>query len=269
MNSAALIADGYHARTDGLTSLAVVLGAIGVWLGYPLADPIIGLLITIAILGIVWQSARAVMTRTLDGVEPGVTAEIRHAAEHVPGIASVTEARARWIGHRLHTDVAIAVDKGLSLAEALAIAARLKQELLDHIAALRTANISFDAPDLAPGAGNAAGGPSGHHHAPDSVPFGGVLAGGTLAIVDTPEGERMRAVLDRGAPGLRAKVTIDRPGGAPESFCLEPVAGRANLLQSLVAPAEPHDFTAILELTADERREALSFGMKEPAGHVH
>jgi cation diffusion facilitator family transporter len=70
INSAALIADGYHARTDGLTSLAVVVGAIGVWLGFPLADPIIGLLITIAIFGIVWQSARAVLTRMLDGVDP-------------------------------------------------------------------------------------------------------------------------------------------------------------------------------------------------------
>ena len=72
INSAALIADGYHARTDGLTSLAVVLGAFGVWMGYPLADPIIGLIITGSILGIVWQSARAVLTRMLDGVEPQV-----------------------------------------------------------------------------------------------------------------------------------------------------------------------------------------------------
>src|SRR5215207_9964888 len=73
INSAALIADGYHARTDGLTSLAVVLGAAGVWLGYPRADPIVGLLITVAIFGIVWQSARSVLTRMLDGVEPGIT----------------------------------------------------------------------------------------------------------------------------------------------------------------------------------------------------
>jgi cation diffusion facilitator family transporter len=69
IDSAALIADGYHARTDGLTSLAVVVGAAGVWLGFPLADPIIGLLITIAIFGIVWQSAKAVFTRLLDGVD--------------------------------------------------------------------------------------------------------------------------------------------------------------------------------------------------------
>ena len=72
INSAALIADGYHARTDGLTSLAVVLGALGVWLGYPLSDPLIGLLITVAIPGVVWQSAKAVLTRMLDGVEPEV-----------------------------------------------------------------------------------------------------------------------------------------------------------------------------------------------------
>ena len=86
INSAALIADGYHARTDGLTSLAVVAGAIGVWLGFPLADPIVGLLITIAIFGIVWQSAKSVLTRMLDGVEPGLVAEIRHSAEHMKGI---------------------------------------------------------------------------------------------------------------------------------------------------------------------------------------
>ena len=66
IESAAIIADGYHARTDGFTSLAVVAGAIGVWIGFPLADPIVGLFITIAIFGIVWQSVKAVMIRALD-----------------------------------------------------------------------------------------------------------------------------------------------------------------------------------------------------------
>jgi len=60
IGSAALVADGYHARTDGWTSLAVLAGAVGVWLGYPLADPIVGLLIAAAILVIVWQSGKAV-----------------------------------------------------------------------------------------------------------------------------------------------------------------------------------------------------------------
>src|SRR5215207_2798689 len=105
IGSAALVADGYHARTDGWTSLAVLLGAVGVWLGYPLADPIVGLLITAAILGIVWQSGKAVFTRLLDGVEPEIIDEVREAAGRVPGVENVAEVRARWVGHRLHAEV--------------------------------------------------------------------------------------------------------------------------------------------------------------------
>ncbi|WP_292586418.1 cation diffusion facilitator family transporter [Mesorhizobium sp.] len=145
INSAALIADGYHARTDGLTSLAVVAGAVGVWLGYPLADPIIGLLITIAIFGIVWQSARSVLTRMLDGVEPGLVDEVHHAADHVAGIDRVVDAKARWLGHKLHVDVEIAVNDGLLLAAANNIAASLKTELFAHIPALDVATVRFAA----------------------------------------------------------------------------------------------------------------------------
>lgn len=143
INSAALIADGYHARTDGLTSLAVVAGAAGVWLGFPLADPIIGLLITAMIFGIVWQSARAVFTRALDGVEPGVVGEIRHAAGHVPGVIEVLEAKARWIGHRLHADMTIVVDSGLTLVSANAISDSVRSELFAHMPALAVASVRF------------------------------------------------------------------------------------------------------------------------------
>ena len=144
IDSAALIADGYHARTDGLTSLAVVAGAAGVWLGFPLADPIVGLLITVAIFGIVWQSARAVFTRMLDGIEPGIVDDIRHAAGHVAGIDGVIDARARWAGHKLHADLTIAVDNGLTVAAANAISDSLRRELSAHLPALAAANIRFD-----------------------------------------------------------------------------------------------------------------------------
>src|SRR4029079_4884706 len=100
IGSAALVADGHHARVDGWTSLTVLVGAIGVWLGYPVADPIIGLLITIAIFGIVVQSGKEVFTRALDGVDPKVVDEIRQAAGHVDGVSDVTDVRARWLGHR-------------------------------------------------------------------------------------------------------------------------------------------------------------------------
>ncbi len=144
INSAALIADGYHARTDGLTSLAVVAGAAGVWLGFPLADPIIGLLIMIVIFIIVWQSARAVFTRMLDGVDPGIIDQIRHAAGHVAGVDQVTDAKARWVGHKLHAELTIAVDSGLTVATANAIAASLRRELLAHLPMLAVASVRFD-----------------------------------------------------------------------------------------------------------------------------
>jgi len=94
ISSAALIADGYHARVDGWTSLAVLVGAIGVWAGYPLADPLVGLVISAAILVIVWQSARSILLRMLDGVESETLDEITHAAGHVARVEEVMDVRA-------------------------------------------------------------------------------------------------------------------------------------------------------------------------------
>ena len=141
MNSAALIADGYHARTDGLTSLAVVVGAAGVWLGFPLADPIIGVLITLAIFGIVWQSARAVFTRLLDGVEPDVIAEIEHAAEHVDEVQAVDRVRARWLGHQLAVELRIRLDSAMPMAEADRIIDRVRQALAEHLPSLHSTRV--------------------------------------------------------------------------------------------------------------------------------
>ena len=144
IGSAALIADGYHARTDGWTSLAVLLGAIGVWLGYPLADPIVGLLITGAILVIVWQSGKAVFTRLLDGVEPKVIDEIRHAASHVPGVEEVAEVRARWLGYRLRAELNVAVSPQLSVAEGHAVAREVNHQLLHELRYLDMAVVHVD-----------------------------------------------------------------------------------------------------------------------------
>ena len=144
IGSAALIADGYHARTDGWTSLAVLVGAIGVWLGYPLADPIVGLLIAAAILVIVRQSGKTVFTRLLDGVDPEVIEEIRLAAQHVPGVEDVAEVRARWLGHRLRAEVNVAVDPDLSVAEGHAIAREVNHQLLHELRYLDMAVVHVD-----------------------------------------------------------------------------------------------------------------------------
>ena len=144
IGSAALVADGYHARVDGWTSLAVLAGAIGIWLGYPLADPIVGVLITIAIFGIVLQSGKAVFSRLLDGVETDVIDEINHAAHHVEGVEEVTDVRSRWIGHRLHAEVNVAVMPDLSVVEGHTIAKEVQHQLFHHLDYLSRAVIHID-----------------------------------------------------------------------------------------------------------------------------
>lgn len=117
MGSAALVADGQHARTDGFTSLAVLGGAVGVWLGFPILDPLVGLGITAAILFIVKDSALAIWRRMMDAVEPEIVDDIEKAIAGVHGVEGVESVRARWIGHRLHSEVALRVDGGASVAE--------------------------------------------------------------------------------------------------------------------------------------------------------
>lgn len=133
INSAALIADGHHAMADGLVSLAVLVSAIGVAQGYSWADPVMGLVITAVLLKIVWESGQTIFTRLLDGVEPEVMATIRHAVEHVADVTAVDSIRARWLGHRLYTEVAIVIPGELSVQAGQAIAETVKEQLQDHI----------------------------------------------------------------------------------------------------------------------------------------
>jgi cation diffusion facilitator family transporter len=144
IGSAALIADGHHARVDGLTSLAVLFGAVGVWLGYPLADPIVGLLITVTILRIVWESGKSVFTRLLDGVDPEVIDEIKHSVNHTPGVQDISEVRVRWLGHRLHAEVNLAVSPEMSVEKGHAIATEVRHHLLHHLQYLSSATIHID-----------------------------------------------------------------------------------------------------------------------------
>lgn len=148
IGSAALVADGYHARTDGFTSLAVVLGAIGVWAGWPAADPVAGLLISIAILAVLRRAAVEVLRRLMNGVDPHLVDRLEHKAAQVPGVAAVHEVQVRWEGHRLYADLAIGVSPNLAITEAHAIAHAAEHELLHHIAHLDhvTVHVEPDGP---------------------------------------------------------------------------------------------------------------------------
>ncbi|WP_298866087.1 cation diffusion facilitator family transporter [uncultured Microbacterium sp.] len=110
IGSAALVADGVHARTDGFTSLAVVVGGIGVLAGFPLADPIVGLVISAAIFVLLLGTIRSVGRRLLDGVEPELVERVEHALGHVDGLVGVERIRLRWVGHRLQGDAIVVAD---------------------------------------------------------------------------------------------------------------------------------------------------------------
>jgi len=149
IGSAALIADGHHARVDGLTSLAVLFGALGVWLGYPLADPIVGLVISVAILRIVVETAKSVFSRLLDGVEPEVPDEVRDVASLTHGVREVSEVRVRWLGHKMLAEVNIAVDPSLSVVSGHDIAEDVHHQLLHNLKYLSNATVHVDPVGLA------------------------------------------------------------------------------------------------------------------------
>lgn len=133
INSAALIADGQHSRVDGFTSLAVLIGVLGVWAGFPILDPLVGIAITIAILFITKDAARSVWGRLVDGIEPEIVAEIERAPTHVAGVRDVHQVRARWVGHKIQTDLHITVDPGLSVRESHAITEAVERNLREHV----------------------------------------------------------------------------------------------------------------------------------------
>jgi len=151
IGSAALVADGYHARTDGLTSLAVVVGAIGVALGYPKADPIVGLLISAVIFKVVWDASKSIGERLLDGADPSIGDQIATVARQTEGVGEVTGVRARWHGHVIRAEVDITVRGDLSVSDAHDITERVVGRLRDHVGFLSDAVVRVDpAPPQAP-----------------------------------------------------------------------------------------------------------------------
>ena len=144
IGSAALVADGYHARTDGFTSLAVVAGAIGVWAGFARADAIAGLVISVAIIAVLRVAVVEVFRRLMNGVDPTLVDRIEHVAAHAQGVMAVHDVRVRWEGHRLQADLAVSVDPALNVTNAHEIAHGVEHELLHRISHLDAAAVHVE-----------------------------------------------------------------------------------------------------------------------------
>jgi len=162
IGSAALVADGLHARTDGFTSLAVVFGAVGVMAGFPQADPIVGLLITVAILVVLRSAARDIYRRLMDAVDPDLVDAAEAALRDVPGVRSVDSVRLRWIGHRMHAETVLTVDNTLGVVQAHAIADDAQHQLMHRVPRLDDATVHVN-PSTQPGVDYHAA--TGHHRA--------------------------------------------------------------------------------------------------------
>ncbi len=133
INSVPLIADGQHSRIDGLSSLAALIGLVGVALGFPIADPIAGLVITVIILTVVYSTSKSVLQRLLDSIDPHIVPSIADAISDVPGVEAINDVRARWVGHTLHIAMNIEVDAELTLAKAHEIAEEVRHRLFHQI----------------------------------------------------------------------------------------------------------------------------------------
>jgi cation diffusion facilitator family transporter len=138
-----LEADGYHARTDGFTSQAVSLGAVGAWLGFERADPIVGLAISVAIFAVLRTAARQVFHRLMDAVDPDIVASIEHTAAHVEVVQRVGAVRARWVGH-LAASLAVVVDEDLTVRQGHDVAEVVGHDLLHRVRHLEDVDVHDD-----------------------------------------------------------------------------------------------------------------------------
>jgi cation diffusion facilitator family transporter len=167
IGSAALVADGLHARTDGLTSLAVLLGAGGVALGWNWADPVVGLAITVAILAVLRQAAREIYRRLMDAVDPALVDQAERTLQGADGVLDVGQVRLRWIGHQLRAECEVVVAADLTAAQAHQVTVNAEHALLHAISRLAGALVHAD-PD------SAAADPhhilADHRHAPAAGP---------------------------------------------------------------------------------------------------
>jgi cation diffusion facilitator family transporter len=163
IGSEAMVADGLHARTDGFTSLAVLIAVIGTALGAPILDPIIGLFMGVAILFITRDTAVAMWYRLMDAVDPALVEKAEEVIREHEEINAVKQVQMRWLGHRLYAEIVLAVDQGLTAAQCEAITDHINHHLYHLLPALANATIA-----VVP-AGGLCGAEAAHHHAVTEV----------------------------------------------------------------------------------------------------
>ncbi len=240
IGSDAMVADGQHARIDGITSLAVFAAVLGSWLGLDILDPIIGIVIAVAIVGIAWNAIRKVFFRIMDAVDPSLFNQFEHHIEQVAGVNTIERLRLRWVGHRLYGEVTVTGSDTLSVAEAHAIATQIQDRLAQVFPVLGEVTVHV-APAFAFGRDDAAQASNGSEQ-----PFG-------LQSLLPP---RYANSTPSAAPMGAAGIVLDKQGNAAwneiwTDFCDLALAGGPPHRGSLLEPIAPE--TAIANPEAYEQ----------------
>lgn len=226
IGSDAMIADGLHARIDGLTSLAVLLAAGGTFIGLPILDPIIGLLIGVAILFITRDATIRMWYRLMDAVDPGLVNQIEHYTSEVEGVQQIARLRVRWVGHQLFAEMTIAVDEMLSLVESHQITEQVQTALHKAVPHLSEVVIHVD--------------PAYQYEAADVEAK--IAASGILP-------PRYQNTIPSAAPMGAAALKLDADGNADwneiwTDFCDLAIAGGPSHRGTLLEPVNPETVLA-------------------------
>lgn len=144
IGSPPLVADGKHARTDALASVAAFGGLLGVHYGFEEADPIAGFVVTLAIVVIARDASRHVLARLLDAVDPDVVQTVENIARQTPGVVSVGRAQARYAGRSLYVVLTVAVDGDLPLTRAHEISEELHHHILHDLPGVAQVDVHVD-----------------------------------------------------------------------------------------------------------------------------
>ncbi len=121
--------------------MAVLVSAGGVALGWQWADPVIGLVITVAIIMILISAAKDVFLRLMDGIDPDLVEQAETTLAALPSVTAVDGVRMRWIGHEIHAEAALVLDPATSLVAAHDLAHDAEAALIRAIPRLVSAQV--------------------------------------------------------------------------------------------------------------------------------
>jgi cation diffusion facilitator family transporter len=131
--SYALEADALHFSSDLWSSLAVLVGLLGVLFGWPWADSIAALVVAVLVCAAGWRLGRRTLDMLIDVAPPGAAEKIRAIVGRVSGVVAVERVRARAVGEITFIDLTVAVSRTLPLDRVTAIKAAIESNLREKM----------------------------------------------------------------------------------------------------------------------------------------